>query len=182
MSSLDILNFLSLDLEMNQPSRKIIQVGAVAGDIRSGLIYERLRIYVKIDEPLNPMITDLTGIQEAHLEGLGVTLSEAYGQLVTMHTRHKCETNPLTWGGGDSAELREQLGFDENHFIFGRRWFDVKTVFQSYQMARGKCRQSGLAKSMTKLGLNFQGRKHDAQDDAENTFKTMHLLLYKFRD
>lgn len=180
--NLDILNFISLDLEMNQPSGKIIQVGAVAGDIRSGLVYERLRAYVKIDEPLNPDIIKLTGITQEHLDGLGVTLREAYEQLCVLRAKHDCQINVITWGGGDSVELRDQLGVAKDSFAFGRRWIDCKTIFQMYQMAHGRSKQSGLAKSMTKLGINFQGRKHDAQDDAENTFRVVHILLKKFLD
>ena len=35
-----------LDLELNQPSGKIVQIGAVIGDTQTGEIVDRIRIYV----------------------------------------------------------------------------------------------------------------------------------------
>lgn len=166
----------SLDLEMNQPSQKIVQIGAVVGDLRSGAVLERLCIDVAIDEPLNPFITTLTGITEEQLRVAG-TLDEAYQKLAVMHQKANAYCNPITWGGGDSAELRRQLGLDDARFLFGRRWLDIKTLYQLQQMGRGEKPQAGLAKAMTKRGLAFKGRKHNAGDDALNTFLfAAHLL------
>ncbi len=43
--------YLSLDLEMEQPSQEIIQIGAVIGDIVTGEIKETFKAYVKIATP-----------------------------------------------------------------------------------------------------------------------------------
>lgn len=166
----------SLDLELNQPSQKIIQIGACVGDLKTGEIFEELRLYVKIDEPLNPYIIQLTGVTEEHLATEGLELKTAYAAMADMHLRHDCLINPLTWGGGDSLELRQQLGEVEK-FCFGRRWLDIKTVFQFHQMAKDQKIQAGLAKALTRVGMAFKGRKHDALDDAINTFKLAAKLL-----
>jgi inhibitor of KinA sporulation pathway (predicted exonuclease) len=62
------------------------------------------------------------------------------------------------------------LLLDDDRFLFGRRWIDCKTLYVSRCFARGEKHQAGLAKAMTKVGLRFDGRKHNAMDDAINTF------------
>lgn len=161
--------FTSLDLEMNQPSGKIISVGAVVGNILSGEILGSMHAFVNPQETLAPFIITLTGIKQEDVDGAG-TLLEAYKQLRAMHLSHEAFMNPITWGGGDSETLRAQLPSDIE-WIFGRRWIDAKTLFISYRLANGLPIQSGLSKSMAKLGLAFEGQKHNAKDDALNTFR-----------
>ena len=56
-------------------------------------------------------------------------------------------------------------------------WIDTKTLFVSWRFANGKPIQGGLAKSMLKVGIKFEGRKHNATDDAVNTFRTYVRML-----
>lgn len=183
--------FTSIDLEMNQPSRKIIQVGAVVGNISTGEILERFSIFVNPKEKLSKSIIELTKITQKDVDN-GVTLEEAYHQLRALHKKHGSFINPITWGGGDSQELLNQLIKPLTHKIlvwlrlkeriesgwcFGRRWVDVKTLFVSWRFANGQPIQGGLAKSMLKVGLRFNGQKHNARDDAENTFHMYRTML-----
>ena len=119
--------FTALDLEMNQPSGTIIQVGACVGNIQTGEILETLSVFVNPKEKLSDFIIDLTGITQEDVNN-GVTLEEAYLKLKEMHLRHKSFTNAITWGGGDSKELLDQLGMDQEdeRWCFGRRWIDAK--------------------------------------------------------
>lgn len=176
-----IENFIALDLEMNQPSNKIIQVGYVVGNLKSGEILHRARHYVIIDEPLAQEITQLTGIDEEALANWGESLQDTYMAIRGIREKYSCFRNPITWGGGDSECLRQQLGLNEREFVFGRRWLDAKTLFVSYCLANNIKYQSGLSKSMVRLGLSFQGRKHDALCDAENTFRVYRTLLGKLQ-
>jgi inhibitor of KinA sporulation pathway (predicted exonuclease) len=174
---------VSLDLEMNQPSGAIIQLGACIGELSSGLIIDSISIITNPNEALDPRITALTGISTAAVSGSS-DLATGYDALAAwldpyVGTRY---LNPLTWGGGDSIYLRDQLGSHVTHdrWLFGRRWTDVKTVFTAWRMAQGKPPEGGLARSMTKLGLSFEGRKHNARDDAINTFRTYIALMRLF--
>jgi inhibitor of KinA sporulation pathway (predicted exonuclease) len=175
--------FTSLDLEMNQPSRRIIQIGACVGNVTTGQIFEKLRVYVNPLEHLNPAITELCKISQQQVDS-GLSLEEAYRKLQKMHENYSAFVNPITWGGGDSQELLTQLQQDNPHFegwCFGRRWIDTKTLFVSWRFARKEPIQGGLARSMVKLSLKFEGKKHDAQDDAVNTFRMYCAMLKKFR-
>jgi inhibitor of KinA sporulation pathway (predicted exonuclease) len=164
--------FTSLDLEMNQDSGTIIQVGAVVGNIETKEILDRLSLFVYTDEIIREDIVKLTKIKQEDVQN-GIPLLEAYQQLKSMHLKYKSWINPVCWGGGDSKELGDQLKAKHPDFegwCFGRRWIDVKTLFLAHRFANSQPTQGGLARSMSKVGLNFKGHAHDARWDAENTF------------
>lgn len=167
----------ALDLEFNQPSEKIIQIGTAYMDTYNLTVSKGISIFVDPGEPIDPRIVDLTGITDKIINDQAVSLNEAYDILCKWLLTRDAFINPLTWGGGDSESLRHQLDLDDNRFIYGRRWIDVKTVFITHMINQNKPFQGGLARSMTKLGLQFQGRKHRADDDAFNTCRIYAKLL-----
>lgn len=177
---------VSLDLEYNnQPSRQIIQIGAIVGDLTTGEVVSRFSVFANQHEPLAAEIIKLCGIKQQDVDG-APDIAEAYRQLVAWLAPFKGRRNlnPLTWGGGDSEDLRAAVGLDREDgatWVFGRRWTDVKAVFAAWRAAHGRPWDGGLAKSMTKLGLAFQGRRHNALHDAENTFVVYHALLRQFQ-
>ncbi len=176
---------VSLDLEYNQPSKRLIQIGAVIGDLTTSAVADRFSVFVNPAEALAPEIVKLCGIQQRDVDN-APDIHEAYRRLVTWLKPYKNRRslNPLTWGGGDSEDLRGAVGLsreDLSTWVFGRRWLDVKTVFNAWRAAHQRPGDGGLAKSMTKLGLAFQGRRHNALDDAENTFVIYMALLAQFK-
>jgi len=181
MINISNVNILSLDLEYNQPSRRIIQVGYVIGNLQSGEVLEKVRRHVLVTEKISPEIVKLTGVTNEKCIREGWPIMEIYEEMRDLHGRHGCFRNALTWGGGDSADLMRELGMDGKNFLLGRRWIDAKTVFISHQWAHQSKTQAGLAKAMTKLGIAFEGRKHDALDDAHNTFRIYRELLHRYR-
>jgi inhibitor of KinA sporulation pathway (predicted exonuclease) len=121
---------VSLDLELNQPSRRVIQIGAVIGNIRTGEIVSRFDSKVSPDEELSPAIAELTKINQEEVD-VAPKLREAYESLKRWLEPFAGERvlNPITWGGGDTEALREQLQLDRERWLFGRRWLDAKTLF-----------------------------------------------------
>jgi inhibitor of KinA sporulation pathway (predicted exonuclease) len=177
------MKLTALDLELNQPSGKIVQIGAVVGDTVNGEITHRLRIYVDPGEKISPYITELCGIRQEDIDTKGVSLKDAYLELKDFHRKHSTFINCLTWGGGDGQEIFNQLSpEDREDWCFGRRWIDAKTVYVTECIARGLPVQGGLSRVMTKYNMAFKGRKHDAQDDAENTFRLYHEMLIRTRN
>lgn len=125
-------NFISFDLEMNQPSRKIIQIGACIGNIHTANVSKKIRIYVNPQEEITEFITNLTGITNKIIKQEGISIQDAYKTLCEIIKIEKPFMNPITWGRSDSIELRDELGItSDEFFIFGRRWIDVKTLFIS---------------------------------------------------
>lgn len=181
--------FIAFDLEMNKPSGKIIQIGAVVGNILTKEVIKEFSVYVNPNEALDGYIIDLTGITQSEVDS-GVSLEEAYLQLSEFSTSNKANINPITWGGGDSAVLLEQLGglgkfvgYKEplHPWIFGRRWIDAKTLYVTHRAINNKHISGGLAKAMTKFGLKFSGKKHNAVHDARNTFIFYCRLAEEFK-
>lgn len=181
------LNFsdvvISIDLELAQPSNKIISIGYAIGNIKTHEVLESGDLFVKIDEPLTPFIIKLTGITDELLAEQGTDLITAYNKLIAVHNKYKSFVNPITWGGGDTTAIFDQVrllyGSDVFEWPFGRRWIDVKTVFIAHQMAHSKSFKGGLSTSMRKLNLKFKGTTHRSVDDAINTFMVYCNLLDK---
>lgn len=175
------MNLTYVDLEMAQPSGKIIEVGWCIADPVTQVVAERGFQFVNPGEPLSDYIKTLTRIKQEDIDEVGQPLETAVMLLMNKHSEHQSFCNPVTWGGGDVEEIKRQVrGIDlkrELDLRFGHRWVDVKTIFQAYQMARGMRPQSGLAKSLIKLGLKFEGTKHRAVDDAYNTYRAHAALL-----
>lgn len=175
---------VSLDLEMNQPSRDIIQIGAVIGNVKTGEIVSRFGSFVNPQEPLDPRITQLTKITQADVDAAPFFINAYKALLKWLAPFDELRVlNPLTWSGGDTDKLYEQLlrtGLGVDNWPFGRRWLDVKTIFVAWRMAQGHEIQGGLARAMTKVGLNFNGQKHNALADAENTFRMYRALIKQF--
>ena len=173
-------NFMSLDLEFNQPTNTIIQIGFVIGNLKTGDILEKHQINLHTNEKISNYITQLTNITQKDVDN-GIHIKDAYEIVKHYFIKYQCFRNPITWGGGDSEALRDQLKLNDEVFLFGRRWIDCKTLYISQQFANEEKHQAGLAKAMNREGLQFKGRKHTADDDAENTFVMYRHLLKKFK-
>lgn len=170
---------LVIDLEMNQPSRKIIQIGAVIGDLESGVIIKTLRLFVNPLEPLNPRISKLTGIEASQLKS---PLIETVFSLETFIKQNQIENEPLIWGTSDITELRKQiLEGDPNRDVgfLGKSWIDVRSLFFLAARRRGLPEKVNLLSAMKSCGILFSGRPHDALSDARNTFIFAYHLLKK---
>ena len=55
---------IAVDLEMNQPSRKIIQIGAICFEPDTGKIVAKFHMFVNPGEPISPEIIELTHITD----------------------------------------------------------------------------------------------------------------------
>lgn len=181
-----------IDVELNQPSRKVIQIGAAVFNPRNAALIERLELYVNPGEPIDPFITNLTGIRDSDVYG-GCTIKEAYEELKFLHKKHKCFPNPMVWGSGvrnDSLAIYDGykdymiengLEYDQENF-FGYRVLDVKTVFQSVQIFEDSMYSGGLKDCLKKFGIEFEGEPHRALSDAINTFRMWYHLMRIFHD
>lgn len=170
--------FTFLDLELNNPktTQDIIQIGTVVGNVETGEVLEKLLINVNSQTILSEYISNLTGItQEDHDAGL--CLIAATVKLCDLHKKYNSHPSVVQWGHGDLDLLKNQVNGGIELGCFGWRYIDVKTIFQFICLAEDKKLQSGLSKSMNRLGLTFKGTKHTAADDAENTFFTFKYLL-----
>lgn len=169
------MNVLALDLEMNQPSRKIIEIGVAVGNAQTLEIYDRKSFLVNPLEELNPEIIKLCRISQNMVDTAPVLL-ESYKAMVEWVSTFNVHPMPVVWGSGDVPTLGDQMIQQykgEYNWIFGRTEMNVKNIVQAHRMALGFNTQGGLAKSLKKYDINFNGTKHRAHDDAYNT-----LVIY----
>jgi inhibitor of KinA sporulation pathway (predicted exonuclease) len=185
---------LSLDLELNNDEKntilmEIIQVGYTFYDTESKEFFT-YGDYVKIDAPLTPYIIKLTGITQDELDTRGVTLEQAYSNLVARCAQHGyTKGSVITWGGGDMQELKAAL--QNPKWIFGRRERDVKQVYIMVKEALGiNLKRGGLKSSCQDFGVGWtpykdevapgkirQRTAHDARCDALNTMIIHNKLI-----
>ena len=178
--------YLALDLELNNapdgstPSPSIIQVGVAIGSPRqlpSEWIVKKW--FVKVNEPIYPFITELTGITTEDVKN-GLQHYDIANELSDLIRANDIFVNPVTWGGGDSTELKadfERWGVEFKHF--GRRWVDVKTLYALHMFAKGKKPNGGLSSALGEYGLPFEGKAHRADVDAYNTLRLFFHILKK---
>jgi inhibitor of KinA sporulation pathway (predicted exonuclease) len=177
--------YLALDLELNNaqdgstPNPKIIQVGVAIGSARENpKEWITKKWYVKINDPIYPFITELTGITTQDIQQFGMTHYDIGQELSRLIKEHDVFVNPVTWGGGDSTELKYEFdthGIEFRHF--GRRWIDVKTWYTLRLLANGKRPAGGLSSAMGVYKLQFEGEAHRADVDAYNTLRLFFEIL-----
>lgn len=180
------VNYFALDLELNNLNNgqvpKIIQVGvAIGSPLRPDQITAK-SWFLNPDEPITPFITKLTGITDEMVQTQSVdhyTLAIELGDFLRMWDVFP---NPITWGQGDADELKAEFSERKVNFpFFGRRIFDVKTLYVFQQMVAGKSPSGGLRKSMIAYGLDFHGKPHNAEHDAMNTLRFFFHFLDRQR-
>ena len=175
--------YLALDLELAQPSGKIIQVGIAIGRADDRFEnYITKKWYIDPNEPISDFIIGLTGITDADIRANAVSHETVARELSELIKEHNCFVNPVTWGGGDSVELLAEFSnrcVDFPHF--GRRWIDVKTFYTLLMFAKNKKPSGGLASAMGAFKLQFKGTAHRADVDAANTLALFHHLVHRQR-
>ena len=175
--------YLALDLELNQPSGKIIQVGIAIGNANTQPNnYFTRKWYIDPKEPIDQFIIDLTGITDSDIRANCVSHETVARELGELIKEHNCFMNPVTWGGGDSTELLQEFSKHCVEFHhFGRRWIDVKTWYILKMLAQGKEPKGGLASAMGRFKLHFKGDAHRADVDAANTLELFFKILDRQR-
>lgn len=170
--------FVALDLELNQPSGKIIQIGIAIGNIHdSPEQYITRQWYINPGEPISEFITQLTGITNEDIDNYSVEYISFVDQLQQVLAKYTPFINPVTWGCGDLISLRSQIEASGIEFpCFGKRWIDVKTWYTLYMFSRNRSPKGGLKSAMSEFKMKFTGSAHQADVDAANTL----ALFFKF--
>ena len=186
------LSFLvALDLEFNRPSKKIIQIGAVVGDMLTGNIDSGFSCFVNPNEPLNPNVAVLTGISQEVLDR-APAVEEAYLQMGTWLKPYELirSLTPLVWGNNINGVLCDAVGLkpSDEEWYFSAKANNAK---QFYALVRtnpllfGFLTRFGLEtilvgsleSSVAKFGLTFEGQPNNAMYRAANIFHLYRALI-----
>jgi inhibitor of KinA sporulation pathway (predicted exonuclease) len=154
-----------IDLEMNQPSHSIIQIGAVCYDTRQDKVRAVFSSNVRPgDEQISPYITELTGITQEMVD-VSMPLDIVAADLSSWASEYGCASVIAAWGRDDHY-LRSQIPADRYPW---RSQLDIKVMSSVMQSTLPGKARGGLARQLAKLGLEFTGVPHRALDDALNT-------------
>jgi hypothetical protein len=179
------MRFIAIDVENNQPSGQITQIGAAAFDCTAKKPYEPIASFDRFLEL--PSGEALNWNQE--LRGGGGTLGKLLGdcwlqewtlcrgprnQVFTEFWQWvnyaQCGKKFVQWGGGDLAEIIAQSKEAGVCYPSGLREVNLKRMYQMFfQPALGLPKQHGLKAAVQNIGAKFEGRAHDAWVDAKNT-------------
>lgn len=181
-------DLIVLDIEANQPSSKIIELGAVKFLRDGGISPNKFSQLVAIDEKLgfctgnnNCSITELTGITDKMLEENGwpfAMAGKAFKNWVFSDTKNIVLAS---WGNWDIPCLRmnyEQAGVP---YPFRGKSLDIKSIGVWVNLIRGKkVKADGLSSMMKAWEIPFEGTKHRACDDAYNTARLLQKWWQSF--
>jgi inhibitor of KinA sporulation pathway (predicted exonuclease) len=152
--------------------KEVVQFGAVKLDTRTFAVLDELDVLVRprINPRLSPYFENLTGITGARVEAQGVDFVEAHRRFADFvadgpicafgHDEWVLDDNIRLYGLTDMAQLPE--------FVDLRAWFAAHDIDP-----RGmhSC-DIGPA-----LGVPFQGRAHNALDDARSLAAGMEVMV-----
>jgi hypothetical protein len=181
------MKFCALDLELDQPSGEIIQIGAIIYDTR-GEVYDTFNVMCSHGkEPSwdtvlrgGGTLGDLLGTDFKTCWKLGaICIKEALDMFVDFTNEGNFGSRFTQWGSGDLRSILFELSLTSVRDRIKVNYHDVKQEFEySYNsVLRPKCKNSGLEKVMAHLGLKYQGRAHDALADAKACMDVhLHML------
>lgn len=169
------MRLVAVDLEMCQPSTRIIQIGAVCFQPDSGKVAATFNQLVDPHELISPEITNLTGITNQDVSGKPhiVKAAEAFTAF-----KSSLMINPIAivWGAGKSNDVRKIYDESGIESPFKSRIIDCKAVFQMLANASPAAfrQQTGLLRACELLNLGWDelyGPPHNALADAYNTMR-----------
>jgi len=177
-------NFIALDLELNQPSNRIIQVGVAIGNAQQkSEEYVVKKWYLNPNEPIDKFITELTGITNGNISSYSVSHTTVARELTELIKEYNPWLQPVVWGYDDAGQLRREF---EKHSVefkhFGGRWLDVKTIHNFMMFSKNESPRGSLKEAMSRYNSVFEGQEHRADIDAQNTLKFWFDLMRKQND
>ena len=185
------MKHIVVDLEMNNIRRRsearkictneIIEIGASMLDENLWEI-GKFQIYVKpeYNDVIVPKISKLTGITNEMVAN-APTFSVAFKQFTDWCLNIKDDVMIYAWSNTDHSQVMKEIQLkqyklsEEEHKLIEHGWTDFQNEFDIHL---GFERQISLKLALDFAGIDFNGRQHDALDDARNTAK----LLRVFKD
>lgn len=178
-----MVRLAALDLEMEQPSREIIQIG-IAWENVDTLQIETKSFFITPSEPVSDFISELTGITDHDFDWQkprDYCFAE-FSNFWHEHVRPKVFDSTLTWGSGDIQTLRSQM---KKHVgTISSKYMNVKDIYNYREMIRGRnpSNKVSLKSAIANRKMKFEGRAHDAANDAKMTLELFRNMYHNDRD
>lgn len=183
-------DFIAFDLEYNQPSHRIIQIGVAYTEDRIPEA-KSFSILVNPREDIDSYITNLTGITNQDILEKGISYQAAIRELQSFLETRSFYTQPITWGSSDLRLLKaqaESYGIPQEDTPWLRSTaLNLQNVISFQELCKGvKAKNYSLRSACTLHKVPQAVPAHDARVDAINTlnlFLEVHRksrILYDF--
>lgn len=183
-------DLIVLDLEANQPSGEIIEIGAVKLTRDGGVHPHQFGELVRIKDHLGACdtrggrktITELTGISEQMLKEADYFPGVA-ARFKNWAMSESKNILLASWGNWDIPCLRKDYEKHGLDYPFRGKSIDIKSIGVWVNLVTGhKVKGDGLSTMMKSWGLKFKGDKHRGKDDAYNTALLLQVWWNFYRD
>lgn len=182
------MRFISLDLELNQPSNRIIQIGAASFDTDVGML-DSISLYVEPDEEVNwghklnigCRLDELLPISfRPNWERERYEHKEAMELFWKWHKEQQCGKKMIQWGRGD---LKLLIGESQGcGYPSHLRILDLKQVYRYlWQPSAHLEAQSGLSSACKSLDVRCPAPAHNALEDAISTGEVFMKMFKQLR-
>lgn len=183
------MKHIVVDLEMNPikhgnearriGTNEVIEIGAVMLDDNHVEIAS-FRTYVKpqLNDGIAPAIRRLTGITNEMVEN-APEFNVAFKMFTSWCLGTGDEFVIHAWSDSDYNQIKKEIeikGYepeDEERIITDVEWDDFQHQFDIHL---GFERQLSLSSALDMAGIDFEGKAHDALDDARNTAELLKLF------
>ena len=157
---------------------EIIQVGLVRLDVKSLAFGDKRLCWVKpARSTVSGFCTRLTEITQADVDREGRPL-EVVCEEIVKEVSAGGEAPWMSYGDYDRRMFERNCRDLKTRYPFGGRHGNVKTLIAA---AMGWGVEVGLGVALERLGFSFEGRKHQADDDAWNVARVVAELFQRCR-
>lgn len=182
------MKHIMIDLEMNSINknntevrnflkREIIEIGAVMMDEDFNII-NQLNVYIKPQfNPIAEKIEELTGISNER-----VLKSKGFNDAMKEFIEWIGDDNAIiySWSEHDLNQMKKECAYKEFQEERMKKLFDQWVDFQSeFGKLLGIEKKISLSYALGAAELSFEGREHNALDDAMNTAHILQLSRNK---
>lgn len=170
-------DLIVMDLEANQPSGKIFEIGAVRLSRDFVLETEGFQHYVNPGEPISDEIRTLCNLNSTHeaIIRTAPSLPEVVDSFYNWATKSGKNIVLASWGNYDVSELHLQAPGNP----FRRKSVDIKSILLWEAARLGIKTTNSLSGSMNAFGVPFIGQPHGAYADAYNTARLLVQVAYQ---
>lgn len=189
MESERVMKYVVVDLEMNWLAskykierefceREIIEIGAVVLDEKFQEI-DKFKTYVKpqFNDVISKSITNLTKITTEMVKDAPV-FEEAIKMFFDWCNKQEDDLQFIQWSESDLIQMVREvtlkhIELDESVTILLKEWYDLQKECGSKLNLENSV---SLKNAVMYAGLEFEGKEHDALDDARMTAILMKIL------
>ncbi len=175
------------DLEGTQFSHEMIEIGAYSVLLHDDLTVKNInppfKCYVKSQEQVGKIVTELTGITDKKLHDEGLLFPKAFSEFERYVRKYEDRCTFIAFGNQDIKIIQNSVYLNGNASIsFSRiikkNYLDFSSFISSY-IKDEKGNPYSLTNYLKIFGVPFAGHAHDAASDAYNLIELYKAFLSK---